>query len=82
MENCCENCKPVCTAKCDSCGKRYCDFPMDTTVSNYQWSLIHPENSDGLLCAGCMVERGANIPGVLAARLVFEVAITAQQTLS
>lgn len=61
-------------SKCEDCGFPYTDFGLDTTVSNYQWSIIHPESNDGILCAKCMVKRASKLPGVIAARMVFEFA--------
>lgn len=60
--------------KCEDCGHPYSEFGLDTTVSNYQWSLIHPESSNGILCAKCMVQRASRLPGIIAARMVFEFA--------
>ncbi|OGO11438.1 MAG: hypothetical protein A2Y53_00025 [Chloroflexi bacterium RBG_16_47_49] len=56
---------------CEDCGLPYRDFPLDTTVSDNQWSEIHPENG-GVLCASCMVKRASHLPGIIAARMVFE----------
>ena len=62
------NLKPNCL----DCGMSYQDFPLDTTLSNDQWLMIHPER-DGLLCAGCIVKRAAKLPGIIVvkARFVF-----------
>jgi len=59
--------------KCEDCGMPYKDFPLDTTIPNGQWLAIHPESLNGILCAGCIVKRGSKIPGVTAARLVFDI---------
>ena len=60
--------------KCEDCSHPYSEFGLDTTISNYQWSLIHPESSNGILCAKCMVQRASKLPGTIAARMVFEFA--------
>jgi hypothetical protein len=57
---------------CVDCGKAYDDFPIDTTLPDDQWATIYPE-VDGLLCAGCIVKRAANIPGMIAARMTLDV---------
>lgn len=57
---------------CEDCGLSYSDFGLDTTVPNSQWSIIHPEGSNGILCVKCMVQRASKFPGVVAARMVFE----------
>ena len=58
--------------KCEDCGHPYTDFGLDTTISNYQWSIIHPESNNGILCAKCMVKRASKLSGIIAARMVFE----------
>lgn len=61
--------------KCEDCGLPYQDFPLDTTVPNSQWHDIHPEHPEGgILCANCMVRRASRLPGIIAARMVFEFA--------
>jgi len=58
---------------CEDCGLKYQDFPLDTTLPDNQWKDIHPEgDGGGILCANCMVKRGSHLPGVIAARMVFE----------
>jgi hypothetical protein len=56
---------------CDGCGKLYRDFPLDVTIPDDQWLAIQGRPG-GVLCAACIVERGARLPGVTAARLHFE----------
>ena len=57
--------------KCLDCGMPYKDFPLDTTLPDEQWRMIH-DGEGGLLCAGCMVARAAHIPGVIAVRMFIE----------
>ena len=40
-------------------------------IPDEQWSKIAP-SAGGVLCAGCIVERGATLPGVTVAKMVFE----------
>uniref|UniRef100_A0A6H1ZHP6 Uncharacterized protein n=2 Tax=viral metagenome TaxID=1070528 RepID=A0A6H1ZHP6_9ZZZZ len=59
--------------KCEDCVLPYKDFPLDTTIPNGQWLDIHPErDGGGVLCANCMIKRASKLPGVIAARMVFE----------
>ena len=60
--------KPI---RCEDCGEPYADFGLDTTIPGGQWELIHPEG-EGILCASCMVKRASKLPGVIAARMVFD----------
>lgn len=61
------------TLVCEDCGLPYAEFGLDTTVPNSQWHDIHPENDGGgVLCASCMVKRASVLPGVVAARMVFQ----------
>jgi len=57
---------------CMDCGIPYQDFPLDMTLPDEQWLMIHPEGEGGLLCAGCIVKRAARLPGVIAVRAIFE----------
>jgi hypothetical protein len=59
---------------CDDCGLPYSEFGIDTVLPNLQWLAIHPAGEGGLLCASCMVKRAAKLPGIIAARMVFEFA--------
>lgn len=59
--------------RCMDCGALYRDFPLDTTLPDEQWRQIHP-NDGGVLCASCMVKRGAMLPRVIALRARFEFA--------
>ena len=63
------NLKPNCL----DCGMPYQGFPLDMTLPNEQWLMIHPEGEGGLLCAGCIVKRAAKLPGIIVvkARFVF-----------
>lgn len=61
-------------SKCEDCGLPYDDFWLDTTIPNSQWSAIHPQGEGGVLCANCMVKRASLLPGIIAARMVFEFA--------
>jgi hypothetical protein len=56
-------------AACEDCNKLYSHFGIDTTLSNEQWLMIHPESSEGILCANCIVERASRLSGVIAARM-------------
>ena len=59
--------------KCEDCSLPYKDFPLDTTIPNGQWLDIHPErDGGGILCANCMIKRASKLPGIIAARMVFE----------
>lgn len=61
------------TLRCMDCSVPYADFPLDTTLSDDQWKMIHrPEG--GVLCASCIVRRASRLPGVVAVRAVFEFA--------
>jgi len=59
--------------KCMDCGKPYKDFPLDTVLPNDQWRAINPQIG-GLLCANCIVARGAKLPHVIVANLSFDIA--------
>lgn len=65
---------------CGDCGLPYDEFGIDTTLSNNQWAIIHPEGRGGLLCANCMVKRASHLPGIIAARMVLEVVYLNQET--
>lgn len=57
---------------CLDCGLPYASFPLDVNLPRGQWLLIHPDEH-GVLCAACIVKRGAAIPGVAVAHMTFEV---------
>lgn len=61
-------------AECLDCGKPYVDFPLDMTLPDDQWLLVHPAGFDGLLCAGCIVARAKMLPRVVAVRAQIEFA--------
>ena len=58
---------------CLDCGKPYSDFPLDATLPDEQWRMIH-DSEGGLLCANCMVARLAKLPGAIAVRMRLEFA--------
>ena len=57
--------------KCMDCGVPYREFPLDTTLPDEQWRMIH-DSDGGVLCASCIVRRAAKLPGVIAVRAVIE----------
>lgn len=58
---------------CADCGKPYSHFQLDTVLPNEQWKLISPTGDEGgILCAACIVARGAKLPDVTVAKLIFE----------
>lgn len=63
--------------RCMDCRAIYADFPLDTTVPDEQWAMIHPSGG-GVLCASCIVKRAAKLPGIIAVRAWFEFAPDAQ----
>ncbi len=58
---------------CLDCGKVYRDFPLDATLPDEQWRMIH-DSEGGILCANCMVARAAKLPGAVAVRMQIEFA--------
>lgn len=67
------------------CGRRYEDFGLDTILPTPLWNQIavgppfrepHPsderEGRGGVLCAACIVQRLADIPGTTVARLTVD----------
>jgi hypothetical protein len=58
--------------RCLDCGALYRDFPLDVMVPNDQWKAMGFTGECGILCACCIVRRGANLPGVTVAKLRFE----------
>jgi hypothetical protein len=59
-------------AECLDCGLPYSKFPIDTTLPNEQWELIHPEKN-GLLCAQCIAQRASKIEGAVAIRAYIDI---------
>ena len=62
---------------CHECGRPYATFDLDVILPDEQWKQICPKPWDGagtggLLCAACIVKRGAALLGVTVAKLVFE----------
>lgn len=55
------------TPRCLDCGAVYADFPLDTTLPDEQWRMIHGSEG-GLLCASCIVKRASCLPGAIAIR--------------
>lgn len=58
---------------CLDCGFPYPDFPIDTTLPDEQWRMIH-DSEGGILCASCMVKRASKLQGIIAARMRLEFA--------
>lgn len=58
---------------CMDCGKPYASFPLDTTLTDDQWRMIH-DSEGGILCANCMVERAARLSGAIGCRMHIELA--------
>lgn len=59
--------------KCEDCGKPYDKFPLDVVLPNEQWELITGyKDGEGILCASCILERGARQKTFTVAILVFE----------
>jgi hypothetical protein len=45
---------------CMDCGAVYSDFPLDTTLPDDQWRMIH-DSDGGVLCASCIVRRAGRL---------------------
>lgn len=59
--------------RCEGCGLSYGSFPLDVIVPDDQWEAITGHSDGGgILCAACIVNRGAKLPGVTVAKMVFE----------
>lgn len=58
---------------CLDCGLLYRNFPLDATLPDEQWAMLH-DGPGGLLCAGCIVKRAARLPGAVAVRMRIEFA--------
>lgn len=61
---------------CKDCKLDYEKFGIDTTLTNSQWLMIHPEGEGGILCANCIVKRASYLKGIIAARLYLEIVDT------
>lgn len=61
------------TLGCLDCGAPYSEFPLDTTLPDEQWMMIH-SRAGGVLCGSCIVRRAAKLPGAIAIRAVIEFA--------
>ena len=60
-------------ACCGDCGLPYAEFPLDVVLPDSQWAtIIGRTDGGGILCARCIVVRGAKIQGVTVARLQFD----------
>jgi len=58
---------------CEDCGMPYDNFPMDVNIPDDQWRQITGYvDGHGILCAACIVKRGAKLPGITYAKLVFK----------
>lgn len=66
-------------ARCRDCGLPYEAFPLDVNLPRSQWMEIHPEGEGGLLCAQCIVERAAKVPGCTVVHAVLEIAPVARR---
>lgn len=56
---------------CMDCGKLYRDFPLDVSLTDDQWALIH-NSPGGVLCANCIVARVKQmVPGVTVVNMSF-----------
>lgn len=65
---------PIEVAACADCHLPYELFGIDITLPNLQWDHITEGNKGLLLCANCIARRATRIPGVIAGRLVLEIA--------
>ena len=57
--------------RCMDCSAIYADFPLDTTLPDEQWRMIH-DSDGGILCASCIVKRASRLPKVIAVRATIE----------
>lgn len=57
-------------ADCEDCGLEYKNFGLDTVLTNEQWLMIHPESTEGILCANCIVKRASCFRKVICAEMV------------
>jgi hypothetical protein len=51
---------------CEDCGLAASDFPLAVVLPDADWALVHPDGAGGFLCAGCIADRAAELPGVQA----------------
>jgi hypothetical protein len=59
--------------RCIRCGLAYRDFDLDVLVPDAQWAAISEcTDGSGVMCGACIIARGAKLPGVTVAKLVFE----------
>ena len=58
---------------CMDCPKLYRDFPLDSTLPDEQWRMIH-NSEGGVLCANCMVARARKLPGAVVVHIRIEFA--------
>lgn len=59
--------------KCMDCPTAYRDFPLDCTLPDEQWAMIH-DSEGGVLCAACMVRRiRKRVPGAVAVRMTIDI---------
>lgn len=57
--------------RCMDCRLLYEDFPLDMTLSDEQWNMIH-DSPGGVLCASCIVKRASKLRGAVAVRAHIE----------
>ncbi len=57
---------------CEDCGLPYEQFPLDVSLPDADWQALKRPGDQGLLCAGCIVNRAAAMPSMIVvyARLV------------
>ena len=61
------------TVRCADCGKPYRDFPLDVVLPDHQWALLSGRNDGGgIICASCIIERAAKMPGITVAKMTLE----------
>jgi len=59
--------------RCFGCGKPYDEFPLDVVLPDEQWELVSGRtDGSGVLCANCILERAAKLPGITVAMMVLE----------
>lgn len=69
---------PDAEVACLGCGRSYTSFPLDVLVSDDVWQKISGRtDGGGVMCAGCIVERAAQLPGVTVAYLRLDTDATA-----
>ncbi len=55
---------------CEDCGLPYREFGLDAILSDEQWGEIHPEGSEGVLCANCIMKRASLVCNVIVAKVI------------